>query len=459
MNFLHKPIPKYSPVFYKTAFSICIPVVISNILAIGLNMIDTIMIGSLGVLELSGVGAANRISFICTIICFGYYGGVSVFVSQYWGIKDIRNIHKVLGIEYIFGLAIALTFMLLSMLIPYQLMGLFSKDPTVIGFGARYLVIVQFSYIFSAVTFLISFNSRCINRLLIPTAINAFALLFNTFFNYLLIFGKLGFPAWGVEGAAIATLAARIIESALMLLYVYKSKDHPLAAKIRNMFPLEITFVKHIFKTALPALVNEAAWSIGTSIYFIAFGRVNSSAIAVVQVAGVVNDLFVSVFFGLGNASAVIIGNEIGRKNIDLAYNYGKSFIKAELIFSVLSTIAIIYSREWIINIYNFDAITNHMLSTTLLIYGLFVTPRMMGYAISIGVLRAGGDTKFCMFCDIIGIWCVGIPLSFFGAITLGLPLHWVVVMCFGEEAIKIFFFYYRFISKRWINVLIQAPA
>ncbi|MEG2212864.1 MAG: MATE family efflux transporter [Clostridiales bacterium] len=226
MHLLKKPVLKYESAFYRTALSISIPVIISNLINIGLNMIDTIMIGKLGVLELSGVGAANRITFICSLMCFGFYGGMMIFVSQYWGAKDIKNIHRLLGVAYSCGIALCLCFMAISLIWPYQLMGLFGEDPRVIQHGVDFLRIVQISYLFSAVTFLLTCASRSIHRLLVPTIINTFALLFNVFFNYCLIFGKFGFPTWGVKGAAIATVGARLIEMILLLLYVYVlSKD------------------------------------------------------------------------------------------------------------------------------------------------------------------------------------------------------------------------------------------
>lgn len=447
---------KMNPGFYKTVASIGVPVMISNLISIGLNMVDTIMVGRLGVLELSGVGAANRITFISQVICFGFYTGITVFLAQYWGIKDIKNIHRTLGIAYTSGFLLCALFTLAATIFAYPLMSLFSDDTAVIQYAVDYLRIVCFTYPISAISFLIIFASRSVHRLLFPTIFNATALLTNTFFNYCLIFGKFGFPAWGVKGAAVATLGARIIEMLLLLSYVYIfSKDHPVAAKISGMFPIQIPFLKAIYRTALPSLINEMIWSIGTSVYYIAFGMVNNSAIAVVQVAGVVNDFCVAIFYGLGNASMVMIGNELGRNRTQLAYQYGKSFIRISLICCLFSTAALFFSRPLIVSIYNFDAFTNQQLMETLLVYAVFTTPRMMGYVVAIGILRAGGDTRFCLCCDIVGIWCLGVPLSFLGAVTLGLPLAWVVVLCFTEEIIKVVFFIRRFYSKRWINVFV----
>ncbi|MCR4963413.1 MAG: MATE family efflux transporter [Firmicutes bacterium] len=442
--------------FYKTAASIGVPVMISSLISIGLNMVDTLMIGRLGVLELSGVGAANRITFIAQVMCFGFYAGITIFLSQYWGIKDIKNIHRTLGIGYVSGFILCSLFTLAAVLFARPLMSLFSDDGAVIGYAVDYLHIVCFTYPLSAFSFLIIFACRSVHRPMIPTVCNATALLLNTFFNYCLIFGKFGFPAWGVKGAAVATLGSRVVELLLLLAYVYLfSKDHPIAARFSGMFPIQLPYLKTIFRTALPSLANEAIWSVGTSVYYIAFGMVNNSAIAVVQVAGVVNDFFVAIFYGVGNASMVMIGNELGRNRTQLAFQYGKSFIRIGLICCLFSTAALFFSRNLIAGIYNFDPFTNRQLLETLLVYALFTTPRMMGYVVAIGILRAGGDTRFCLLCDVAGIWCLGVPLSFLGAVVLHLPLCWVVALCFAEEVFKLAFFVHRFHSKRWINVFV----
>jgi len=441
--------------FYKTMFIIALPVVIQHIISIGLNLVDTVMIGRLGEDFLAAVGIANRIYFLFTIFCFGLYSGASVFVSQYWGVKDIKNIRKVFGIELTFGILIALVTSLLVQLFPHQIMSIFIDEEYVISLGIQYLRIISFSYIVTAVSFAISFNSRSVHLLKKPTIINAAAISLNTFLNYVLIYGKFGFPSLGVEGAAYATLIARSIEFILMVSVIYFDKTHPFSANFKELTNWGLPMVKRVFRTSLPVVGNEAAWGIGTTIYYIAYGMIGPEAIAVVQVAFVISDFFQSVFFGIGNASAVMVGNEIGREKFDKAYDYSKRFIVITFSVAIIMSIIYFFSRNIIIAFYGFNAVTSTILNKTIIVSAIFLTPKMLTYLIIVGILRSGGDTKFCLILEFICVWAIGIPLSFFSVLVLNLPIHLVLALVFSEELVRLAVVLKRFESKKWINNLI----
>ncbi|MFO7887625.1 MAG: MATE family efflux transporter [Eubacteriales bacterium] len=441
--------------FYKTMFIIALPVVIQHIISIGLNLVDTVMIGRLGEDFLAAVGIANRIYFLFTIFCFGLYSGASVFVSQYWGVKDIKNIRKVFGIELTFGIIIAIVTSLLVQLFPHQIMSIFIDEEYVISLGIQYLRIISFSYIVTAVSFAISFNSRSVHLLKKPTIINAAAISLNTFLNYVLIYGKFGFPSLGVEGAAYATLIARSIEFILMVSVIYFDKNHPFSANFKELTNWGLPMVKRVFRTSLPVVGNEAAWGIGTTIYYIAYGMIGPEAIAVVQVAFVISDFFQSVFFGIGNASAVMVGNEIGREKFDKAYDYSKRFIVITFSVAIIMSIIYFFSRNIIIAFYGFNAVTSTILNKTIIVSAIFLTPKMLTYLIIVGILRSGGDTKFCLILEFICVWAIGIPLSFFSVLVLNLPIHLVLALVFSEELVRLAVVLKRFESKKWINNLI----
>ena len=441
--------------FYKTMFIIALPVVIQHIISIGLNLVDTVMIGRLGEDFLAAVGIANRIYFLFTIFCFGLYSGASVFVSQYWGVKDIKNIRKVFGIELTFGIFIALVTSLLVQLFPHQIMSIFIDEEYVISLGIQYLRIISFSYIVTAISFAISFNSRSVHLLKKPTIINAAAISLNTFLNYVLIYGKFGFPSLGVEGAAYATLIARSIEFILMVSLIYFDKNHPFSANFKELTNWGMPMVKRVFRTSLPVVGNEAAWGIGTTIYYIAYGMIGPEAIAVVQVAFVISDFFQSVFFGIGNASAVMVGNEIGREKFDKAFDYSKKFIVITFSVAIIMSFLYFFSRNIIVAFYGFNTVTSSILNKTIIVSAIFLTPKMLTYLIIVGILRSGGDTKFCLILEFICVWAIGIPLSFFSVLVLKLPIHLVLALVFSEELVRLIIVLKRFESKKWINNLI----
>lgn len=442
--------------FLSTLLLIAIPVVIQNTLSIGLNMIDTIMVSKLGENAISAVGLGNRIYFIFTTICFGIYSGASIFIAQYWGVKDTENIRKVFGIDIIIGSMLSILFSIVVFFFREQIMRIFINDPVVIELGGQYLKIVAFSYFFTAISFAYSFNSRAIHKLKMPVTINAIALCINTFFNWVLITGNLGFNAYGVKGAAIATFIARIFEFAALIFLIYKDKNHPFAGTIKDFISWDKTMLKKVLNTSFPVMLSETAWSVGTSVYFIAYGFMGSYAIAVVQIAFNISDFFQTIFFGLGNASAVMIGNELGKNDLDNAFDYSQKFVKITLLLSVIFASLLFVSKGYIIKYFNLEPITSEFLNKTLVVYSLYFTPKMFTYLFICGILRAGGDTKFCMIVDIISIWFVGVPLSFISVLFFKLPIHYVIAIVFSEELIKAIVVINRYRSKKWLNNLIM---
>jgi len=442
--------------FYKTLFFIALPVIIQHVISIGLNMVDTVMVSELGENAITAVGLANRIYFVFTTICFGIFSGASIFIAQYWGIGDTDSIKKVFGIDLIIGSALAIIFSIVVFFFPMQILKVFIDDAYVIDLGSRYLKIIAFSYFFTAVSFAFSFNSRAIHKLKVPTIINGIALCINTFINYLLITGEMGFPSYGVQGAAIATLISRFFEFCTLLFFIYKDKDHPLAGSIKEFTSWNLSMLKNILKTSLPVILSETAWSVGTSIYFISYGFIGSYAIAVVQISTNISDFFQALFFGIGSACAVMIGNEIGKNNIDTAFDYSKKFIKITLILSIAFSILLFLFRGQIISFFNLSETTNSYLNKALIVFCIYFTPKMFTYMFICGILRAGGDTKFCMFVDIITIWFIGVPLSFFSVLVLHLPVHLVMAVVFSEEILKLVIVLKRYSSKKWINNLIM---
>ncbi len=442
--------------FYKSMMVIAIPVILQNLMNIGLNMLDSIMVGQLGVNPLAGVGIANRVFFIFSMVCFGIYSGSSIFLSQYWGVKDKKNIQKIFGMNLFLGFVLSLLVTILAFVFAKPIVMIFNKDPEVVNYGVTYLKYVSFSYVFTALSTAISFSSRAVHKLNVPTIANFIAILINAVLNYVLIFGKFGFPELGVAGAAIATVIARIIEFIVLIVYIYKSKDHPLTGSIREYMSWDYKMLKDTLKTSFPVIISESSWSIGNTVYYIAYGMLGPSAIAVVQVAYIINDLFQSMFFGLGNAAAVMLGNEIGQNNTEKAVSYSKVFLKLCLLLNIIITIALYFSRHAVANMYNFDAETKILLEKSLVVFALYMTPKMFTYLFFCGILRAGGDTKFCMYLDLVSVWFIGIPLAFFAVMILKLPLPYVLAIVFSEEIFKLIIIYKRYKSNRWLNNLIS---
>lgn len=438
--------------FYKEMLSIALPVMLQQIIIVAVQLCDTLMVGSLGEESLAAVGAANQIFIVYIDSVFGFLSGVAVFSAQYWGIKDLKALRRLLGLGYVsvfvFG---AITTVFVYWQAPF-LISLFTDNAQVIALGIKYIRIAVFTYLIGALTFVISYNSRVIARLKWPTIINAIAVGINIFLNWVFIFGHLGAPAMGVEGAAVATLIARVIEFSLTMVYVYAAKGHPLAARLGEM-KFSFDLFKEVVKTAFPVVVNEVLWVLSFTATFAIYGRISAVALAVVQVAMTVTDLFQSIYFGMANGCAVIIGKSLGKGEREEGYLIAKRCIKITWVLNITCSLLLILARGPIVACYSFPESTNALLYVTLLVYGICITPKMLPYVYICGIFRPGGDTLWSAIVDGGLNWCLQVPLAWVAVVVLGLPLPACIAVVALADGVKAVVCHFRFKTKKWINV------
>lgn len=439
--------------FYRKLTVIGIPMIIQQVIAVTLNLADTIMVGKVSENALAAVGAANQVYFIFSVVIFGIFSGAAVHAVQYWGIRDLASLRKIVGIDYTMCLVLSVPTVAMVFAGAPFFIRLFSDEPEVIELGTQYMKIACFSYIFAALSFVISYNSRSIQDLKYPTIINACAILMNIFLNYVFIFGNFGVPALGVRGAAIATTVSRILECVAMMLSVYLRKEHPLKAYPSQLFCYSRELLVNVMKTAVPVIITEGMWAFSVSAIFAAYGKISASALAISQIAVTVTDFFQTIYFGLGNASSVIIGEVLGQGRRSTAFEYSRKVLKVTWILNIIMTVVIILARTPIAAIYDFSPETTEILMKALLVYAVALTPKMLAYMTICAILRAGGDTVFCMYMDVAFNVGLQIPLAYIGVLVLKWPLHWVMAFVAIADFIKVFFCYYRYYSKKWMNI------
>ena len=439
--------------FYRKLTVIGIPMIIQQVIAVTLNLADTIMVGKVSENALAAVGAANQVYFIFSVVLFGIFSGAAVHAVQYWGIRDLASLRKIVGIDYTMCLVLSVPTVAVVFAAAPFFIRLFSQEPEVIELGTQYMKIACFSYIFAALSFVISYNSRSIQDLKYPTIINACAIAMNIFLNYVFIYGNFGVPALGVRGAAIATTVSRILECVAMMLSVYLRKEHPLKAYPSQLFCYSRELLVNVMKTAVPVIITEGMWAFSVSAIFAAYGKISASALAISQIAVTVTDFFQTIYFGFGNASSVIIGEVLGQGRRSTAFEYSRKVLKVTWILNIIMTVVIILARTPIAAIYDFSPETTEMLMKALLVYAVALTPKMLAYMTICAILRAGGDTVFCMYMDVAFNVGLQIPLAYIGVLVLKWPLHWVMAFVAIADFIKVFFCYYRYYSKKWMNI------
>lgn len=437
--------------FLGVMLSLSVPIMIQNLVTSLLNMMDTVMVGKLGEVEIAAVGIANQYFFIFNMVLIGICGGCSVFIAQYWGKKDFLNIKRVLGLGLVSVAAASIFFMVVGFISPGKIISIFNKDTAVIELGGKYLNIVLYSYIFTGITFMYSFSLRAIGNTVIPLFVNIAALLTNVFFNYVLIFGRLGAPALGVEGAAIATLIARVVETIVIVFLVYRSRG-VLAAGVSDLLNLSVGFFIRSYKIIMPVLMNDVLWGAASLIYSVVYGRMGTGAVAAVQICNTVSQMFMVAIFGMASAASIMIGNSIGEGNEEQAVDYSNMFMRVSTVVSVVLGFLMALSAPLVVRLFNVSEDVGH--STLLMLYTVAVIfiVRFLGLVIIVGILRGAGDAKSALAIEGATMWLIGVPLTIIGAFLFKFPVHIVYALAALEEATKFGFAFKRLRSRKWIN-------
>ena len=442
--------------YYRRLVKIGVPIAFQQLIMSSLNMVGVIMIGQLGAPPVAAVGLANQIFFLLTLILFGITSGSAMFTAQLWGVRDIRNIRKVLGLALTLGLIVATFFLIIAEFFPDLALSIYSKDPVVIALGSEYLSIIGFSFIFYAITFCYSSVLRSTGDVQTPLFVTFTALSLNTILSYTLIFGKFGFPAMGVQGAAVAVITTRSLECILLLFLIYRKKS-PAAGKIHELFGYDRIFARRVLKPVLPVVANELLWSTGITAYNVVYARIGTDSIAAMNIAGSIEQMAFVLFQGIGHACAILVGNRIGAGDEEQAYRYAARSESLGILSGILIGSIILASRNLLLSLYNVSPTVIEYTFWVLTIMSLLFWLRGANMILYIGVIRSGGDTRFGFLMDGVVIWVVGVPLAFLGAFVFHLPVYWVYLLVMSEELVKWILGLYRFFTRKWIHNLTQT--
>lgn len=441
--------------FFKLLFTIAIPIMIQNLISSSLNMIDTLMIGRLGEGEIAAVGLANQIFLLIMVGLTGICAGAGVFISQYWGKKDITNIKRMLGLALGVGAVYALAITWVVQSFPTQMIGFFNKEPRILELGTSYIKIVSFSYVLTAITFAYSYGLRCIGRTKLPMAASAVAVVINIIFNAIFIFGFGIVEPMGVAGAALATLLARIVETVIIVGTVYVRK-YELAATLKELFSIPKDLVTKASQLMLTITVNELCWGLGTIIYTKAYGHIGSAAVTSIQIVNTITNFFLVVIFAIAAAVLTIVGNAIGEGEIEKAKLYAKRIMILSTGLGLFIALSIAVTAPLVVSCFNVTPEVASVTMNILRINAVIIIPRIYAVVMIVGIFRAGGDTKCSLILEACTMWGIGVPLSFLGVYVFNLQLEFVVMMLVMEEVVKSILCMWRFKSNKWIHNMVE---
>ncbi|MBI9092925.1 MAG: MATE family efflux transporter [Desulfobacterium sp.] len=450
MGFIGKHLNRTNMNFIDLLFKLALPIIFQNFLNSSMALMDTLMIGQLNETAIAAVGIANQFVFIFIVVQFGIHSGISIFTAQYWGKRDLANIKKLVGIGVMAGLAVCSFFTFVALVTPGILMALFSTDAEVVRLGSGYLRIVGFSFVISAVAYSYINNLRSMGIVKVPMYASMIAVTLNVVLNYILIFGKLGFPALGVNGAAIATCISRFVEGFVLIAMVYW-KRYPVAARFSEMLDFDYLFFKRILKTCWPVFLNELFWVTGISLYNLVYARIGTESIAAVNIVASIENFMLIPFFGMFHAGSIMIGNSIGSGRNDEAYLYGKYLLMLQFAMAVFAGGFMILSRDIVLSFYRVSEGAYMNAHHLMFVAGMVLCIKITNFTNVVSVLRGGGDTRFGFLLDLTGVWCIGVPMAFFAAFFLNLPVYWVMALVATEEIYKLCLGIPRFLSRKWI--------
>lgn len=447
---------------YKKVFTIGIPVSIENMIYSLMNFIDVFMVGKenvalgLGTAAVAGLGFANQVFMIFIVSLFGLNSGGGILAAQYYGKKDYKNLKKCLGITITVGLLFSFLFFLMGLFIPEKIIGIFTSDPKVLKLGANYFRIIALIYPLIGLGYSFNMQLRAIGKNQYSLYSTIIGLCINLVGNYLFINGNLGFPAMGVVGAAIATVIARIVSVFYLIYIIYKNKL-PMAGNFQELFKLSWSFIAKALKISLPVFGHEIMWVTGVSMYVIIYGRIGTQATAAIQVVKSISNLVFTLVFGLSSGTAAIIGQEIGAGNEENAYKYAVELLKISLVIGTAVALFVYAICPVVLILMKVDSAIYPLARQIVFSEGILIIIKTTGTLFIVGVLRAGGDTLWTMFADLIPLWTFAIPLTYIAGLKFGLPVALVYLCSGSDELLKMPFCIQRLKSRKWINNLVKT--
>lgn len=439
--------------FFQTVCALAIPVALQSMLQASFSIVDQIMIGQLGSVSIAGVGLAGKFSSVYSVIVSALGTVAGIMISQYMGQENRREVKRSFTVNLLFMAALACVFTLLCALFPVQIMGLYSKDRETVLSAAAYLSIISATFLPLAGATMLSTLFRCMEKAALPLYASIGAAVTNTALNYLLIFGKLGLPALGAEGAALATVVSQTVNFAVMLLLMFKQRKL-FAPALKEKAGFSGFNWKQYAAMLLPLLVCEFMWSLGENVYAVIYGHIGTDAMAAMTLINPVQGLMIGALCGLSQAAGILIGKLLGNGEYDSAYKAGKKLLLYGFVGSVFLSVLIVLVSPFYVKIYRVDETVRHLTTQILLAYALVAPFKVENMILGGGVIRSGGRTEFVMAIDLIGTWLFGVPLGLLSAFLFKLSIPWVYFILSLEECVRFGLSLAVFKRKRWMRSL-----
>ncbi|WP_052447513.1 MATE family efflux transporter [Clostridium polynesiense] len=435
---------------YRRILAIAVPITLQNLINVGVSVTDTLMIGGISEVQLSGIAQANQPYFIFTTLIFGLAAGSMVLTSQYWGKKNLPPIRAILGLMIRIGVICGILAGVLVLSKPFLVMSVFTNDAEVINYGAEYLKIVGYSYIFSAFTGIFLIGLRSIENVKISMYIYGISFGLNVFLNWVFIFGHLGLKPMEIKGAALATLISRILEFVLTVIYIYFIEKQ-IRFRFKDLFRGTSRYWRTLTRYSVPVLFSELNWGLGISVQAAIIGHLGVSVLAASSFINVVQQLAGVAIMGVGAAASILIGTLIGEGEEEKALDLSRLLMKISLIIAGVIALSVILFRPIAPNFIKASGETAVLIKSMLFVSAYMLFFQSLNVVTLAGILRGSGDTVFCASLDVATLWFIKLGLGLLSAVVFKIHPVWVYFILSSDEFLKAVITTPRVLRGKWI--------
>lgn len=445
--------------FYKALFSMLIMVALQNLVAYSVNMVDNIMLGRYAEDALSGAATVNQVFFMVQQFALAIGNSLVVIASQYWGEKKTEPIVKLTGIALRLGIVTGIVIIAICGLVPELVLRIFTDDPGIIARGLEYLAIIKWTFILFLLSQILMCALRSIGTVRISFYISVISLIVNVGINYVLIFGKFGFPEMGIRGAAIGTLVARAVELIVVVVYIIK-KETKIKLFTRSLFHADKVLRKDYTKVYLPIMCSQVLWGVSVPMQTAILGHISPIAIAANSVATTFYQYLKVIVIAMSSTSAVMIGNAIGRGDMNRVKSDARTLAVIDVLIGLVLGLALVALRNPLLSVYteltpDVTLLAKHMI----VIMGVVMIGMSYQMPVSFGIIQGAGDAGFTMKMNLISTWCIVMPLSLMAAFWWKLPVELVVIFIQSDQIFKGLPTFIRMRSYKWVKKLTRAEA
>lgn len=439
--------------FRKSVLHIALPIVLQSLLQASFSVVDQVMTGQLGTVSIAGIGLGSKFVSLYTALISAVAAAAGIMISQYIGQKEEAEVGRSFYLNLSFALLLALLFWGAGCIFPERIMSLYSNDEETVRAAAAYLRVVSFSFLPAAAGSIFSTLLRCREAARLPLYASIFSAVLNTLLNYVLIFGKLGFPALGVVGAACATVAAQTVSFVLTGL-LYKWYSARTDSRLRFALRLGRAGAQQYAWILAPVLANELLWSLGENVYTVIYGHISTEACAAMTLTIPVQALTIGVLSGLSSAAGILIGKRLGRGEYEEAYREAGWLIGYGLAGALAFSALVFAGSRMYVNIYRVEEQVRQITVWLLGVFALFCPVKVLNMVVGGGILRSGGKTKYVMAVDIFGTWVFGVPAGLLAAFVWKLPIAPVYFLLSLEECVRLGMNLWIFKRRIWMRSL-----